>query len=578
MTQVNWERYSGAEVEEFVSALLLLRDPKGNRITPSQGARGVDVRIRDNYGGFRFYQIKRFTGPLKSTQKRQIEKSWRTFLKETAPYYNVASWNLVMPYDPTNQNIEWLRSLTQSSDIMVNWVGRTHLDNWASENPQLVDYYFGDGRKRTEELIAKALTIGETRSSIEKEPGERKIRALMENALSVQKLLNDVDPFYRYEYEVRHGSFAILQEELLHPSYEGEVFSSVTPLGDTDNNVVLHVIARCSASISFRPIRIGMTFQVDAGSAEYDSLQKFLQYGSPAQRIPAKITSYDGPPGGPLPGAGIVTMLNVEDSNKMIPPLEIEFIPNDCSMAPAIVNIRNIQHGVGVSGGGTHLSMSDDADVFTMRMLISSSKELEDLSIDRTSLVGRKPHEVLSALQFLEKFNGGGEMELRVRDGISLIRIRVETLKDRRYAARYRLLKQFVESLVEIQRHVMWSIVIPSAESCTDSDVRNIIRCARLLKGEQVERTWEYLDLTIKDPSSLNSLAGTENGEGTLLLRKSLMITVGGKELDTGYVLQTVYKRARIAEEANRKEYAIDEVIRLVPGMDNTVVMSAIKA
>jgi hypothetical protein len=63
MTRVNWDLLSGEQIEEFVAALLLLRHQgQGNRITPSQGDRGVDVRLSEA-DGFNFYQVKRYTRP-----------------------------------------------------------------------------------------------------------------------------------------------------------------------------------------------------------------------------------------------------------------------------------------------------------------------------------------------------------------------------------------------------------------------------------------------------------------------------------------------------------------------------------
>jgi hypothetical protein len=55
VARVNWELESGDKIEEFVAALLLLRhNGPGNRITPSSGDRGVDVRLTDP-DGIRFY-------------------------------------------------------------------------------------------------------------------------------------------------------------------------------------------------------------------------------------------------------------------------------------------------------------------------------------------------------------------------------------------------------------------------------------------------------------------------------------------------------------------------------------------
>jgi hypothetical protein len=58
MTTVNWEREPGEKVEEFAAALLLLKHPHGNRITPSRGDRGVDVRVW-SLDGYDIYQVKR---------------------------------------------------------------------------------------------------------------------------------------------------------------------------------------------------------------------------------------------------------------------------------------------------------------------------------------------------------------------------------------------------------------------------------------------------------------------------------------------------------------------------------------
>ncbi|MEV4161870.1 hypothetical protein [Nonomuraea dietziae] len=97
MTLVNWERLPGETVEEFVAAmLLLLRHPHGNRITPSRGDRGVDIRVA-NPDGYDIYQVKRFCRPLTSRQVTDVEHSWQRFVDETLPVLPVRSWTLVTP-------------------------------------------------------------------------------------------------------------------------------------------------------------------------------------------------------------------------------------------------------------------------------------------------------------------------------------------------------------------------------------------------------------------------------------------------------------------------------------------------
>lgn len=575
---MNWERYSGDQVEEFIAALLLLRNPKGNRITPSQGDRGVDVQIRTESGGYEFYQIKRFSKSLAGSQKRQIKGSWRTFLEQTAPRYDVVSWNIVMPYDPNNQNLEWLNSFTGSSGIEVNWVGRAQLDAWAAEDPQLVEYYFGNGKTRTEELIEQALMLG--RSSISDTRSEdKKIDALMEKATAIQKLLDEVDPFYRYEYEPRQGRPEALMHEMIRNPRAEEVFVSVTPLGDTGYNVVLHILARCAESCNLRPIGLKMTFEVDLGTDEHRALQKFLEFGLPPQNISAAISNYDGPPGGPSDGDGLVSLFEVAVDDDMLPPLEMEIIPKNSDVSAKVLDVKNVRHGMGISGGGSYLRMSDNDDVFTLTMLVTSNKELGDLSIERSPLAGRRPHDILHAIQFLEAFAGGGEMELRVRGGgPALIRIDVESPQDQTRAKSYHLFKEFIESLIEIQKQVFAPVLVPPVESCSDMEMRTIIRCARLLRGEQVVDTWRHFDVTMKDLESFQKTLGGCYEEGVLLWRENLVVKIGDMKMDTGYVLQTICKTVRIAEESRCEAYTPGAVIRFVPGEDDKVVMSAMKS
>lgn len=575
---MNWERYSGDQVEEFVAALLLLRNPKGNRITPSQGDRGVDVQIRIESGGYEFYQIKRFSRSLAGSQKKQIKGSWRTFLEQTAPQYDVVSWNIVMPYDPTNQNLEWLNSFTSSSGIEVNWVGRAQLDAWAAENSQLVDYYFGDGKSRIEELLKQVLMLGQLPASSAVDSGDQKIDALMGKIVTIQELLNKMDPFYLYEFECRQGQLETLSHEVIRTSREGEVFASVFPLSDAGNNVILHVIARCAESCSLRPIGLTVAFKADPGTTEYRSLQRFQEFGLPPQNVDAIISGYDGPPGGPSDGDGLVSLLEFASDDDKLPPLEAKIIVPDSDFS-ASVKIMNVFSGVSLFERGQYLTFSDCGGVFKMTMLISSSGELSSLEVKRDVLTGRRPGDIVASIRFLAALEHGGTLTLQGRnEGALIVRLEVMATRDQKRIDGALLFKDYVESLVEIQRHVLVPIAVPSAESLSDDEVKEVIRCAHFLRGEQFVYTWDHFDLTVGDPDAFQQRMGDPGAEGMLLRRQCLMVKVGGLELDTGYILQTVYKTVRIAEESRCGVYAANDVVRLVPGEDDKAVMLAIKA
>ncbi|MFC4016125.1 hypothetical protein ACFOY2_53565 [Nonomuraea purpurea] len=191
MTTVNGEREPGERVEEFVAALLLLKHPHGNRITPSRGDRGVDVRVW-NADGYDIYQVKRYTRPLTANQATSVEASWNTFTAETLPVLPVRSWTL-----------DWLEELTAGHGIRTHWMGGITLDGMAADNPALVEYYFGDGGQRLHRLMADALQGG--RDVPQGAPGEDLLEAAVARQRSLAAALNEVDPFYRYDIQARHG-------------------------------------------------------------------------------------------------------------------------------------------------------------------------------------------------------------------------------------------------------------------------------------------------------------------------------------------------------------------------------------
>jgi hypothetical protein len=202
MTTVNWEREPGEKVEEFVAALLLLKHPHGNRITPSKGDRGVDVRVW-NPDGYDIYQVKRYSRALTAKQATSVEASWNTFAAQTLPVLPVRSWTLVTPWEPTNERLDWLEQLTAGNGIRTGWMGGITLDGLAADNPALVEYYFGDGGQRLQRLMADALQGG--RDVTQGVPAEDLLNAIVARQRSLAAALNEVDPFYRYDLEVRTG-------------------------------------------------------------------------------------------------------------------------------------------------------------------------------------------------------------------------------------------------------------------------------------------------------------------------------------------------------------------------------------
>ena len=579
MTQVNWERRSGEQVEEFVAAMLLLRNPHGNLITPSQGDRGIDIQIKAETGGYDIYQVKKYASALSPSQKKGIEHSWKTFLTQTAGRIQINSWNLALPYDPTPENLDWFEKLTGDSGITTQWYGRTQLDTWAADSPQLVDYYFGDGRQRSEQLLLDLISIQDNPASpsqdIDSPLLETLRNSLLAKATKITNMLDEVDPFYRYKCEIRIGGIEELSKEYLphSPRQQSEAFIAFLQRKDSNITTVLHVIPKCAESCRLKPITFGISVRAESGTEAHSVLQDFIQYGIPPQNIQAEIEDVQSPPGGPLPGKGIISLIDYSEQDKL-PPLEIKFSPNESDGEVFAVDVEHISHGVAPSGEGSYLRFSDRSSVATITLLATAANELADLRVECNTFDGRKPSEVLPGLRLIAGLRNGGELELVVRDGgPQIFKARSGGSDNREMRSAAQKTVAYVESLMEVQKHTFLPVMIPTMETVSDYDIDSIIQIACLLRGETITRKWSQLELTVEDREHIPF---DENAQQAILYHTKLIAQVGDQEIDTGYVKQTVCKSARIASVREKENATAAGYVTLVPGSIPEAVLSAI--
>lgn len=78
---IPWVTMSGDEIETVVAVCLCKQFPDAQRIRPSRGDGGIDVRVDNEDGTIDVYQIKKFAVNLGSSEKRQIIESWRRVKK-----------------------------------------------------------------------------------------------------------------------------------------------------------------------------------------------------------------------------------------------------------------------------------------------------------------------------------------------------------------------------------------------------------------------------------------------------------------------------------------------------------------
>ena len=574
MTQVNWERYSGEQVEEFVAAMLLLRNPHGNLITPSQGDRGIDIQIKAETGGYDIYQVKKYATTLTASQKKAIERSWQTFLEQTAGRIQVNSWNLALPCNPTPENQDWFEELTGRSGITARWYGRTQLDTWAADSPQLVDYFFGEGKKRSDDLLQQVLSILSISSPSSKDEPTPALDVILSKANDIINVLDNVDPFYRYECEFRYGNLEELSKKYFSHDRCEQTAAFISFYQQKDSNIttVLRVTPKCAESYRFRPIAFNMNLRADPDTEAHSVLRDFIQYGIPPQNIQATIEDVQSPPGGPLPCKGTISLIDYSEQDKL-PPLEVRLSPKENDGETIVVDVEHISHGIAPTGKGSYLRLSDRSNVATITLLVTAANNLGGLRVECNAFDGKKPSEVLPGLRLIDGLRNGGILELVVRDGgPQVFKVRSDGAANHELRAAARKIVAYVESLMEIQKHTFLMVTVPAMDAVTEEDMNSTIEVARLLRGEKITRNWPQLELAVEDreniPFNENELA--------ILYHTKLIAQVGDQEIDTGYVKQTVCKSARIASVREKDKTATAGYVTLVPGSIPEAVLSAV--
>jgi serine/threonine protein kinase len=154
IVRVEWALLSGDQAEMLLSMLLCNQMPNAVRLKPGQGDDGIDVFEPGPHGfgeARDVYQVKRFTGSLTNSQKRQITRSLTRVTTTSAEQgWRITGWNLVVPIDPTTTNLQWFSQLTAETAYPCQWIGLTQCNMLVAKYPSLVDYWINDSRAHFE--------------------------------------------------------------------------------------------------------------------------------------------------------------------------------------------------------------------------------------------------------------------------------------------------------------------------------------------------------------------------------------------------------------------------------------------
>lgn len=491
MGRVEWGRYSGEDIEEAIGILLRRKYSDALRIRPSQGDKGVDI-VRIGEDGATVFQVKKFAANLTAGQKTQISKSLRRvgdFIRDdnSAPH-QIRRWNLVVPLNPTLENLKWFNKLTKDEDFECNWWGRDYIDGLAAEFPEVIDYYFRDGKERLAVALKDLAIAGGAFINVSsKESDELQPVDVRESLSAIHRIINKIDPHFRYDY-------AVDSQPPTYREQPGLIFS--TTEGREGCYVTFHVYEKYRGASEDRPVIIDFELPV-SGRTDDTAAKDFIKYGVPFEgRARNIVVGGEGAAGfGGEFTEGLVKLLPASQDHEKRRKIRIRAVsPAGEELAVAKVEVGPAS--TGPARAGLRVSGREESGVFTFELRADFGSQETNISFKLDSIFGKPPLaampgvKLLNALVAPNSINIGPEYGRFTEEYFSLPSDIQKIVPD--------ALGRLLENLVTIQNVTSTQITIPVLEDTEESrqQIRDIERTARLLNGERVDVEFEQLKFT----------------------------------------------------------------------------------
>ena len=529
------------------------------------GDGGIDVWVPEGEAAT-VYQIKRYTGNIDSTRQGHIKKSWETLLAYTEENsITLSAWYLVMPENPTKEQLKWLEKLTKDVAFPCAWRGLDFVDGLAAKYSDVIDYYLRDGKDRLEATVQRFLSIAGLKNPAESPVGS------IESLRELHEALNQFDPHFYYDFSVQ-----MLNADGTVPPMQ------VTPGAIASARVVAHercitysIVPRFNEALKERPVPGSMTLTAEPGTPLHKQIEDWAMFGAPLTDVPAKQVRWDLPGGfggsweearvtvlavKPTPGSAneLVTLRVLEADSAAA--ASLDFITEDTSSGSGGNAVRNVGHDTDTGLVRYELRINCDD---------SSGKTAANINISIEDPWGRSPKDMVPGIQFLAALRPLRQVQLFSRNGPALtppIPIEQELIPERQG----NLWLLMCESLATIQEHVLERISFPDipkyhAENYWD-DVEEWYQAARLLRGEVVSGTWGHVGMhlipRVEPPAEVHRA----------VVSNYYAVRIGAKTYQLGIVnMEVATARVNPAKPPVAHDDHFD--IQLVPGDDDTMTL-----
>lgn len=556
MARVEWSRFSGDEVEAVAAILLCREFPTATRFKPSRGDAGIDVWVPGSPDPTVF-QIKRYTGNIDATRRRHIKESWdvlQKYVEENS--IALAQWNLVMPENPTKEQFQWFENLTSDTTYPCIWRGIDYLDGLAAKYPEVIDYYFKDGKERLEEVVKSFLAAAGLGGEITSPSNS------VESLQKIHDQLNKFDPHFYYDFSVD----TISGDDGGPPVQNTPRLVASVQLTCDDQRVTYRIIARYNGATSDRPVPGSMQLVAETGSELQSTIEDWATFGTPLSGVPAKDVSIDLPGGfgGNFP-EGYVS-IGTQSESRPGPEVTIRITEPDGTPVASLDFVTE-EVTSGVNNQGLRVighDMPGRLVRYELRATMPDRSATTSISVEDP--VGHYPLDMLPGIRFVSEIVPSRQMQLYLRNGPALVppwEIPQRMIDEQQG----RLWIDMCESLSTIQQHVIERFAFPRLPSQDPySQINSWIEAAHLLRGEAVNGTWSELQV------HLHPGQGAPDDGGTAIFNIPFSVRIGTKDYALGAITMQI-ETFRVDRTRPIATHDYHEDLWLVPGANNSATV-----
>lgn len=509
---IPWDKLSPKQYEDMVSVLLSHLHPSSARVDGSGGDGGRDVQITMP-DGIRAFELKSFTGRMGDPQRTQVKKS---LLK--AADLKPIDWTLIVPIDFTTGEGTWFDGLRDLVKFPIERRDLTWLQGQFAGRPYITRYFLEDAAN---EIVRLAEILNHEKTVLAGGAPDA-----MDRVGAVVDQLNNLNPFYRFELRVGEG----VRETKVIPRYKGAEIDS--------------------------PIEGKFEFRFpndEAGRAAAAEFRRAIDFGTRA-RVPSeyiKEATFDAP--GQLGG-------KLEPSAIEIGPSVVEAITRThiltCSSPDGSWRVELPLDFTLESRGerGSIWKGQDRTGTMSMVLAADGIDEKFNVSFKIAPVDAYYPQDLLPVARFLVALIEPNRFAIHAEDGRRIsnpIDLNTEPWMDS-------WMPRFMEDLVLVQTAAGMVRKVPA--TMVRSEMEAIGSAAALLRGEEIDGTFETLLTTVSPDATVEARTGlfTRPGPITLITHDSHKVTYAGVEYQVGRRLHVTYDSVVLGGVAHRAGDAVE--------------------